>query len=100
MTDADRAYHFIKQIPKGKVTTYGQIAKLAGGLNPRYIGYLLHHNPDPETIPCHRVVNSHGMLASGFAFGGAIVQKKLLEKEAIVVRDDFSVDLTVYQWGN
>lgn len=53
-----RIYEAVKKIPKGKVATYGQVAKMAG--NPRMaraVGNALHKNPDPSTIPCHRVVN-------------------------------------------
>ena len=58
-----RIYEAVKKIPKGKVATYGQVAKMAG--NPRMaraVGNALHKNPDPSTIPCHRVVNSKGEL--------------------------------------
>ncbi|MBI4062446.1 MGMT family protein [Candidatus Gottesmanbacteria bacterium] len=97
MTPAERVYKIIKKIPKGKVATYGQIAKLAQGLNPRFIGYLLHYNPDPDAIPCHRIVNAQGKLASGFAFGGVPEQKRRLETEGIPV-NEWKVDLQVYQW--
>jgi len=63
--------------------TYGQIA-LAGGIkNPRHVGRYLHQNPDPDNIPCHRVVNAKGELAGAFAFGGAETQRKLLESEGV-----------------
>ncbi|MEK7065350.1 MAG: MGMT family protein [Patescibacteria group bacterium] len=97
MTPTERAYTVIKKIPKGYVATYGQIAKLAGGLNPRFIGYLLHYNPDPNIIPCHRVVNARGKLASGFAFGGVIKQERLLEDEGVEVQN-YNINLTKYQW--
>lgn len=66
-----RIYEAVKKIPKGKVATYGQVAAMAG--NPRMaraVGNALHNNPDPENIPCYRVVNSKGELAGAFAFGG------------------------------
>ena len=97
MTPTERAYTVIKKIPKGYVATYGQIAKLAGGLNPRFIGYLLHYNPDPDAIPCHRVVNAQGKLALGFAFGGVLKQKRLLEDEGIEIQN-YNIDLSLYQW--
>jgi methylated-DNA-protein-cysteine methyltransferase-like protein len=92
-----RVYEAVKKIPKGKVCTYGAIALMAG--NPRasrVVGYALHHNPDPEHIPCHRVVNRFGRLAPGFVFGGIEVQKKLLESEGVVVGEDGRVDLGIY----
>lgn len=65
--------------------TYGQIAKLAGIKNPRYVGYLLHKNPDPENIPCHRVVNFAGKLSDAFTFGGCWEQAKRLEAEWVFI---------------
>ena len=66
-----RIYEAVKKIPKGKVATYGQVALLAGnGKMSRAVGNALHHNPDPENIPCYRVVNAKGELAGEFAFGG------------------------------
>ena len=64
-------YEIVKLIPKGKVATYGDIAKISG--NPRAsreVGYALHKNPEFEIIPCHRVVDREGRLAKSFAFGG------------------------------
>ena len=65
----------------------------------RAVGNALHRNPDPETIPCHRVVNAKGELAGAFAFGGEQVQAKLLLAEGIEVADG-RVDLKKYQWKN
>ena len=99
MTTFERIYEVVKQIPKGKVATYGQVALLAG--NPRWarvIGYALHSNPAPGVIPCHRVVNREGHVAAAFAFGGADTQRALLEAEGIVFRDDGTVDLAQYGW--
>ncbi len=99
MTTYERIYEVVKQIPKGKVATYGQIALLAG--NPRWarvVGYALHQNPAPGVIPCHRVVNREGRVAAVFAFGGGEVQRELLEQEGVVFREDGTVDLTVYRW--
>ena len=91
-------YDVVKQIPKGKVASYGQVAALAG--NPRWarvVGYALHVNPAPGEIPCHRVVNARGRLAPDFAFGGIDAQKNLLEAEGVEVTDGF-VDLKKYQF--
>lgn len=91
-----RIYEAVKQIPKGRVATYGKVAEMAG--NPRMsraVGNALHKNPDPEHIPCYRVVNSKGELAGAFAFGGENVQKKLLEADGIEVING-KVDLKKY----
>ena len=93
-----RIYEAVKRIPKGKVATYGQIAELAGDKRmARAVGNALHKNPDPDNIPCFRVVNAKGELAGEFAFGGAGEQAKLLEADGIEVTDG-RVDLERYQW--
>ena len=94
----EKIYQVVKQIPKGKVATYGQVAAYAG--NPHWsqvVGYALHSNPDPENIPCFRVVNRFGELSSAFAFGGINVQQQLLEAEGIEVNDG-KVELSRYLW--
>lgn len=81
-----RIYEAVKKIPRGKVATYGRVAELAG--NPRMsraVGNALHRNPDPEHIPCYRVVNAKGELAEAFVFGGVNMQEKLLEADGIEV---------------
>ena len=91
-----RIYEAVKKIPRGKVATYGQVAAMAG--NPkmsRAVGNALHKNPDPDGIPCYRVVNAKGELAGAFAFGGADVQANLLRADGIEVIDN-KVDLTKY----
>ena len=93
-----RIYEAVKKIPKGKVATYGQVAELAGDKRmARAVGNALHKNPDPDNIPCFRVVNAKGELAGEFAFGGAGEQAKLLEADGIEVADG-RVDLEKYQW--
>ena len=93
-----RIYEVVKKIPKGKVATYGQVAELAGDKRmARAVGNALHKNPDPDNIPCFRVVNAKGELAGEFAFGGAGEQAKLLEADGIEVTDG-RVDLEKYQW--
>ena len=91
-----RIYEAVKKIPKGRVATYGKVAEMAG--NPRMsraVGNALHKNPDPDHIPCYRVVNSKGELAGAFAFGGEEVQRKLLEADGIEVVKG-KVDLKKY----
>lgn len=91
-----RIYEAVKRIPKGKVATYGKVAEMAGNKNmSRAVGNALHKNPDPDNIPCFRVVNSKGELAPEFAFGGMGEQRKLLEAEGIEVKDN-KVDLSKY----
>lgn len=100
MTTFEKIYDVVKKIPRGKVATYGQIARLAGNAKwSRAVGYALHANPDPDGIPCFRVVNRFGGLAPAFAFGGADAQAKLLRAEGIEVRGDNTVDLEKYLWN-
>ena len=93
-----RIYEAVKRIPYGRVATYSQVAELAGDRKmARAVGNALHKNPDPDGIPCFRVVNAKGELAGAFAFGGAGVQAKLLAAESVEVTND-RVDLSKYQW--
>jgi methylated-DNA-protein-cysteine methyltransferase-like protein len=97
MNTFEKIYEVVKNIPEGRVATYGQVALLAG--NPRWarvVGYALHVNPEPGIIPCHRVVNREGRVAPGFAFGGEGVQRQLLESEGIVFETDGRIDLEKY----
>ena len=93
-----RIYDAVKKIPYGRVATYSQIAELAGDRKmARAVGNALHKNPDPDNIPCFRVVNAKGELAGEFAFGGQVAQAKLLKAEGITVSDG-KVDLNLFQW--
>ena len=95
---SDKVYEFVKNIPRGKVATYGQIALYLGNRNfARVVGNILHNNPDPEHIPCHRVVNAQGKLAQSYAFGGIEAQRRLLVSEGVVFKNDQAVDLSVSQ---
>lgn len=95
-TPTKRIYEAVKKIPKGKVATYGQIAELAGDKKmSRAVGNALHKNPDPENIPCYRIVNAKGELSGAFAFGGMGRQQKLLEEDGIKVLNG-KVDLNKY----
>ncbi len=91
----EQVYQIVKQIPRGKVMTYGQIAMALGTKDARRVGHALHANKDGSLVPCHRVVNKNGRLAPGFAFGGFDEQRKRLEKEGIRVKDN-KVDLSKY----
>ena len=91
-----RIYEAVKKIPRGKVATYGQVAEMAGIKKmARAVGNALHKNPDPEKIPCYRVVNAKGELAGEFAFGGEGAQARLLQADGIAVVDG-RVDLKIY----
>lgn len=94
-----RIYAVVRRIPRGRVATYGQVAALAG--NPRWsqaVGFALHGNPDPASIPCHRVVNRFGETAPAFVFGGGGAQRALLEREGITFDAEGKIDLEQYRW--
>lgn len=93
----EKVYAYLKAVPAGKVTTYGWIAQHLGNKNlARAVGNILHSNPDPERIPCHRVVNSKGRVAENYAFGGGAAQRERLEREGIVFSPDGTVDIKKY----
>ena len=99
MNSYARIYAVVRAIPRGKVATYGQVARLAG--NPRWsrvVGYALHVNPGPEGIPCYRVVDRMGRTSKAFAFGGSDVQRALLEADGVQFLPDGRVDLAACQW--
>ncbi len=88
----------IKQIPLGKVATYGQIAALAG--NPRaarQVSWILHSCSKKDNLPWHRVINSKGRISLP-PYRGRELQIKLLENESIVFNDYGSIDLNIYCW--
>jgi methylated-DNA-protein-cysteine methyltransferase-like protein len=96
----EKIYEIVRKIPYGKVATYGQIAIMAG--NPRWarvVGYALHVNPDPQNIPCFRVVNRFGAVSSAFAFGGENRQIALLEQEGVTFSEYGVVDLKKHRWN-
>ncbi|MDE7167490.1 MAG: MGMT family protein [Clostridia bacterium] len=94
----ESVYAVVKRIPKGKVLTYGDVARAAGAPRcARQVGWALHSNPEPGVVPCHRVVFGDGRLTDGFAFGGKEVQKALLEAEGVQFDNDI-IDLKKYRW--
>jgi methylated-DNA-protein-cysteine methyltransferase-like protein len=97
---SERVKKVIKQIPSGKVATYGQIAFLAG--NPRgarQVSWILHSCSKKDTLPWHRIINSKGRISLPVNQGYNI-QKVLLEKEGIDFDEDGSINLDLYLWYN
>jgi methylated-DNA-protein-cysteine methyltransferase-like protein len=88
----------IKSIPRGKVATDGQIARLAGYPNgARQVVRILHTCTEKYDLPWHRVINAKGEIALSI-YNGADEQKARLETEGIVFSEEFKVDLKQYQW--
>ena len=100
---SDRVFEVVRRIPRGKVATYGQVARMIGHPGAaRYVGYALHNNPRPGAgegeNPCHRVVFADGRICDGFAFGGPEVQRRLLADEGVTFLDERHVDLDQCLW--
>ncbi|MBO6240447.1 MAG: MGMT family protein [Butyrivibrio sp.] len=88
-----RIYEAVKRIPKGRVATYGQVAEMAGNKRMcRAVGNALHNNPDPDNIPCFRVVNAQGKLAANFAFGEGVQEKRLTAEGIEVINGKVDLD--------
>ena len=93
MKFSDKVYDVTKKIPKGYVSTYGEIARALGCKAYRAVGNALKNNPYAPIVPCHRVISSDGSLG-GFA-SGPKKKIKLLEKEGIEIKDN-KLDLKKY----
>src|SRR3989338_6632290 len=94
----EKVYQLCRQIPKGKVATYGQLARLAGYPKAaRTVGMLMRVNPDAPHTPCHRVVAADGRLTGYSGKGGLATKKKMLTKEGIIFNKE-KVDLFKSKW--
>lgn len=94
----DRIYKLTRQIPKGKVATYGQLAKLGGKSKAaRAVGVFMKINPDVPQTPCYRVVGFDGNLTGYSGNGGVVGKKKMLIAEGVLFKGN-KVDLSRSQW--
>jgi methylated-DNA-protein-cysteine methyltransferase related protein len=95
----EQVYQLVQQIPAGRVTTYGQIARLLGLPHAaRTVGWALQALPDGRNVPWQRVINAHGNISLGLREQGAAIQRALLEEEGIAFDRQGHVDLKVYGW--
>ena len=96
----ERTYELVRQIPEGRVASYGQLARMMGEpRKARFVGFAMHASPGMAGgVPCHRVVFKDGRLAPGFAFGGPGVQRSMLEAEGVGFTQDGRVDMRLYEW--
>lgn len=83
---AQRVYSLLQAIPRGQVTTYGDLSRAAGVNSAQAVGQILHRNPDPVSVPCYKVVFADGRLSTGYAAGGLEGQRKRLESDGVAVR--------------
>ncbi len=79
----EKVFEFLKNLPRGKVITYGELAKIFG-TSPRAIGRILHSNKDPS-IPCYKVVFADGKVSDSYVFGGKEGQIKRLKAEGVEI---------------
>ena len=95
----ERVYAVVRQIPYGKVTSYGAIAKALGtARSARMVGWAMNASQHLEDVPAHRVVNRKGLLTGKFHFDGTNVMQQLLESEGIVVKNNQIVDFEAHFW--
>lgn len=95
----DKIYQLARQIPKGKVATYGQLAELAGSPGAaRAVGMCMKTNPDAPRTPCHRVVASDGKLTGYSAREGVKTKRQMLLNEGVKFSGD-KVNLNLSLWN-
>ncbi|MFA9190505.1 MGMT family protein [Flavobacterium sp. FZUC8N2.13] len=95
----EKVYEVAKQIPFGRVTSYGAIAKFLGAArSARMVGWAMNASHAMEDVPAHRVVNRKGLLTGKFHFDGTNLMQQLLESEGIKVVDNQIVDFDTYFW--
>ncbi|RTY79632.1 MGMT family protein [Flavobacterium sp. LS1P28] len=95
----ERVYDIVRQIPYGKVTSYGAIAKALGtARSARMVGWAMNASHGFEDVPAHRVVNRNGLLTGKLHFDGTNLMQQLLESEGIIVTNNQIVDLEKYFW--
>ncbi len=95
----ERVYAIVRQIPEGKVTSYGAIAKALGtARSARMVGWAMNASHNLEDVPAHRVVNRKGLLSGKHHFDGTNLMQQLLENEGIKVIDNQIVDFDKHFW--
>lgn len=95
----ERVYQIVRQIPEGRVTSYGAIAKAIGAArSARMVGYAMNASHNLEDVPAHRVVNRKGVLTGKHHFDGSNLMQQLLENEGIKVVNNQIVDFKKHYW--
>jgi len=95
MEISQKVYSNLRKVPKGKVTTYKELAKSINSKAYRYMGYLMKHNKDSINIPCYKVINSDGSIGNYSGNGGIKTKIKLLKKDGIKIKNK-KIDLKKY----
>ncbi|MBP6099366.1 MAG: MGMT family protein [Flavobacterium sp.] len=95
----ERVYQIVRQIPYGKVTSYGAIAKALGtAKSARMVGWAMNASHLLEDVPAHRVVNRNGLLTGKHHFDGTNLMQQLLENEGIIVKNNQIQNLSDHFW--
>lgn len=98
LTYRDMVFEIVKEIPTGKVASYGQISKLIPGCTARMVGYALASLPNQSGVPWQRVINSQGKISPHGAGFGSAMQRKLLEEEGVIFDSENRIDFKVFGW--
>jgi len=94
-----KVYEVVRQIPEGKVTSYGAIAKYLGSpQSSRMVGWAMNASHSLDDVPAHRVVNRKGLLTGKHHFGGGTIMQQLLENEGVHIIEDQIQDLEKHFW--
>ena len=96
----ERVYEIVRQIPEGKVTSYGAIAKALGtARSARMVGWAMNASHNLEDVPAHRVVNRLGLLSGKHHFDGTNLMQQLLENEGIKIKENQILDFEKHFWN-
>lgn len=96
----ERVYEIVRQVPSGKVTSYGAIAKALGtAKSARMVGWAMNAAHDLEDVPAHRVVNRNGLLTGKHHFEGTNLMQQLLENEGVIVKNNQVINFENVFWA-
>jgi methylated-DNA-protein-cysteine methyltransferase-like protein len=100
ITRYEKIYDAVRRIPRGKVATYGQIAKIVGRCTPRMVGYAMAALRGRTDVPWQRVINAKGEISTRSRGDGALRQRRLLEKEGVRFDQRGRVEFKKFRWKN
>lgn len=95
---SEQIYAIVRQVPRGRVTTYGAVARITGTCTARMVGYAMAATPQGSGVPWQRVINSQGKISPHGAGYGSTIQRQLLEEEGIVFDANGKIDLDKFGW--
>ena len=95
----EQVRQLVREVPAGKVSTYGQIASYLDQCTARMVGHTMAGLPEGSDVPWHRIINASGRISPRGNFDSSVRQRKLLESEGIIFRTNGSVDLRQFGWS-